>query len=67
MEKHTIQCFIRATYHICVLNIACAGACECDRTPLLSSLGIPKNIGGKTGSDDPQSYSNRLLIYPISL
>ena len=54
MEKHTIQCFRPATYHICVLNIACAGACECDRTPLLSSPGIPKNMGVKQGQMTPK-------------
>ena len=38
MRMYTIQCFRRATYHTCVFNIACAGACECERTPFLTRL-----------------------------
>ena len=30
----TSQCFRRATYHMCIFNMACAGACECDHTPI---------------------------------
>ena len=38
--KHTIRCFRRATYHRCVFNTACVGACECNRTPSLSGPGL---------------------------
>ena len=31
-----MQCFRRATYRTRVFNMACAGACECDRMPFLS-------------------------------
>ena len=37
MGKHTIQCFRRVAYLICVFNMICAGACKYDHIPFLSS------------------------------
>ena len=34
--KHTIQCFSRATYHMCVFNMACAGTIDWDDMPFPS-------------------------------
>ena len=34
MRKHTLQCFRRGTYHMCIFDMAF----ECDRTPFLSRL-----------------------------
>ena len=38
MGKHII-CFRCATYHICVFNMACAGACKSDGTPFPTGPG----------------------------
>ena len=34
--KHTTQCFKHATYHTCLFDKACLGACKYDRTPFPS-------------------------------
>lgn len=44
--KHAIQCFRHATYRMSIFNIACVGACKCDRTPFVSR---------------PGSFSNRII------
>ena len=47
-----------------VLKMVCAGASECDRTPLLSRSGIPKNTGVRHGQMTPD-VTSRDLTYPI--
>ena len=39
LGKHIIQCFRCATHHICVFNMACAGACKSDGTPFPTGPG----------------------------
>ena len=36
MEKHAKQYFRRASHYTCIFSMACARACNCDRTPFLS-------------------------------
>ena len=33
MGKHTIKCFRQATHHMCIFNMAYAGACKCGCPP----------------------------------
>ena len=51
MEKHTIQCFRRVTYHIFTW---CVGAYECDCTSFLSRPGMSKNMGVRHGQMIPE-------------
>ena len=41
---HTIQCFRHTKYPMCVFNMVCAGACECDCTPVPSRPELPTEL-----------------------
>ena len=59
MGKHTIQCFRCDAYHTCAFNMACVGACECDRTPFPS-----RPVDGQPSFKEPPTFDIFSTILP---